>query len=260
MIWLILAVVALLLGHLVKVYRWLLFIELYEKPTVSVLLKSLSIAHAINFIIPFHVGDLYRIWYSGRRMINGIKFSLATIIVEHYIDLLVLACLCVVLYAIGHNTMGTVVLVATVAATVVLLTVITMKWDDKTKSIIVRFAEIFNSTIELSLLGFIWTFVSIFKKLISSMSKTQVLVSTSVMWLLYLGSYWCFAESLQNMGVNIRLRDVVDIFFNKSSIMNADLYSFSGNRSIMPFYVSIYVLLPLAIIFIASYFYEKKRL
>ena len=260
MVWLVTAVSLLLAGHYVKVLRWRLFIELYEKADISVLLKSLSVAHVINFIVPFHLGDIYRIWYSGRRMGNGIKFSFATIVVEHYIDLIVLAILCAVLYALGHNTMGTVVLVATVAATVVLLTVITMKWDDKTKSIIVRFAEIFNSTIELSLLGFIWTFVSIFKKLISSMSKTQVLVSTSVMWLLYLGSYWCFAESLQNMGVNIRLRDVVDIFFNKSSIMNADLYSFSGNRSIMPFYVSIYVLLPLAIIFIASYFYEKKRL
>ena len=260
MVWLVTAVILLLAGHYVKVLRWRLFIELYERADISVLLKSLSVAHVINFIVPFHVGDLYRIWYSGRRMGNGIKFSFATIVVEHYIDLIVLAILCAVLYALGHNTMGTVVLVATVAATVVLLTVISMKWDDKTKSIIIRFAEIFNSTIELSLLGFIWTFVSIFKKLVSSMSKTQVLASTSLMWILYLASYWCFAESLQKMGVNIRLRDVVDIFFNRSSIMNADLYSYSGNGSIIPFYVSIYVLLPLAIIFIASYFYEKKRL
>ena len=258
MVWLVTAVILLLAGHYVKVLRWRLFIELYERADISVLLKSLSVAHVINFIVPFHVGDLYRIWYSGRRMGNGIKFSFATIVVEHYIDLIVLAILCAVLYALGHNTMGTVVLVATVAATVVLLTVITMKWDDKTKSIIIRFAEIFNQTIELSLLGFIWTFVSIFKKLISSMSKTLVLVSTSLMWILYLASYWCFAESLQNMGVNIRLRDVVDIFFNRSSIINVDLYSYSSNGIFMPFYVSIYVLMPLVIIYLASFLYERK--
>ena len=129
MVWLVTAVILLLAGHYVKVLRWRLFIELYERADISVLLKSLSVAHVINFIVPFHVGDLYRILYSGRRMGNGIKFSFATIVVEHYIDLIVLAILCAVLYALGHNTMGTVVLVATVAATVVLLTVISIDDD-----------------------------------------------------------------------------------------------------------------------------------
>ena len=257
MIWLILAVIALLLGHLVKVYRWLLFIEIYEKPTVSVLLKSLSIAHAINFIIPFHVGDIYRIWYSGRRMVNGINFSLATIIVEHYIDLLVLAFLCVVLYAIGHNTMGMVVLLMTIATTVILLTVVTIRWDNKTKHVIVGFAEIFNSRIELNILGLIWAFVSIFKNLIGCISKFRVVVSTGLMWSLYMVSYWCFAESLQMEGFNIRLRDVVDIFFNRSSIMNRHLYDYGGSVAVITLYVCVYVLLPLLIIYVASSLYDK---
>lgn len=259
MVWLVFAIISLLAGHLMKVYRWQIFIELYEKPSVSVLLKSLSIAHAINFIIPFHVGDVYRIWYSGKKMVNGIKFSLATIIVEHYIDLIVLALLCVVLYAIGHNTMGMMVLLMTIAATIVLLTVVTMKWDNKTKRAIVRFAEIFNSRIELSILGLIWTFVSIFKKLISSISKAKVVMSTGLMWALYMMSYWCFAESLQSKGFNIRLRDVVDIFFNQSSIINPRLYDYGGNLTVMTIYVSIYMLLPLLVIYIVSYLYNKKR-
>ena len=64
--------------------------------------------------------------------------------------------------------MGMVVLLSMIATTAILLTVITMKWDSKTKFVIVKFAEIFNSRIELNILGFIWTFVTIFKKLISS--------------------------------------------------------------------------------------------
>lgn len=259
MVWLVIAIVSLLAGHLMKVYRWWLFIELYEKPSVSVLLKSLSIAHAINFIIPFHVGDIFRIWYSGKRMVNGVKFSLATIIVEHYIDLIVLALLCVVLYVIGHNTMGMMVLLMTIAATVVLLTVVTMRWDNKTKRAIVSFAEIFNSRIELRILGLTWTFVAIFKKLISSISKARVVASTGLMWVLYMMSYWCFAESLQSKGFNIRLRDVVDIFFNQSSIMNPHLYDYGGSLTVMTIYVSIYVLLPLLTIFIASYLYDKNK-
>lgn len=259
MIWLVIAVVFLLSGHFVKVYRWRLFIELYEKCSLSVLLRSLSIAHAINFIIPFHIGDLYRIWYSGKRMSNGIKFSFATIAIEHYIDLIVLALLCGVLYAIGHNTMGMVVLLSMIATTAILLTVITMKWDSKTKFVIVKFAEIFNSRIELNILGFIWTFVTIFKKLISSISKTQVILSTGLMWLLYMASYWCFAESLQYAGINVRLRDVVDIFFNRSSILNRHIYEYGSSVWVMTLYISIYVLLPLFVIYLLSYFYNKSQ-
>ncbi len=258
MCWLILALITLLLGHFVKVYRWQLFIELYEKPGVNVLLKSLSIAHAINFVIPFHLGDIYRIWYSGKRMVNGIKFSLSTIIVEHYIDLIVLALLCVALYVIGHNTMGVMVLLMMIASTVVLLTIITMKWDTKTKHIIVSFAEIFNSRIELSILGLIWTFVSIFKELISRISKIKIVLSTMLMWTFYMVSYWCFAESLQAKGFNIRLRDVVDIFFSASSIMNRHIEDYGGSLSVLTLYISIYVLFPLFIIYIMSYLYEKR--
>lgn len=259
MIWLVIAIMSLLFGHFVKVYRWRLFIELYEKCDVSVLLKSLSIAHAINFIIPFHIGDLYRIWYSGKRMSNGIKFSFATIAIEHYIDLIVLSLLCGVLYALGHNTMGMVVLLSTIATTAVLLTIITMKWDSKTKYFIVKFAEIFNSQIELNILGFIWTFVTIFKKLISSISKQQMILSTGLMWALYMISYWCFAESLQNAGFNIRLRDVVDIFFNRSSILNRQLYEYEDSVWIMILYICIYVLLPLLVIYLLSFFYNRSQ-
>ena len=257
--WLIIAIMSLLLGHIVKVYRWCLFIESYEKPKVNVLLKSLSVAHAINFLIPFHVGDIYRIWYSGKKMANGIKFSFATIIVEHYIDLIVLALICLVLYAMGHNTMGMMVLVATFAATIVLLTIVTMRWDNITKNIILWLAEIFNPRIELNLLGLIWTFVSIFKKLISSISKTRVFFSTGLMWMLYMFSYWCFAESLQSNGVQIRLRDVVDIFFNRSSVIGDQLYEYGGNMLTIVAFISAYALIPLLLIYFASFLYDRKK-
>lgn len=259
MVWLIIAIIALLLGHIVKVYRWRLFIELYEKPSISMLMKSLSVAHAINFVIPLHVGDLYRIIYSGRKMTNGIKFSLATIIVEHYIDLIVLALICAVLFAIGHNTIGTMILLMTLATTAVFLTVVSMKWDSRSKHMIVSFSEVFNPKIELSILGFIWTFVSIFKKLISSLSKTMVVLSTGLMWVLYMASYWCIAEALQSIGVFVRLRDVVDIFFNRSSIIGNSLYGCGGDTMTVYLYLSAYVLSPLLIIYLASYGFGQKK-
>ena len=253
MIWLIVAILTLLMGHLVKVYRWGLFIELYEKPAISVLLKSLSVAHAINFVIPFHLGDLYRICYSGKRMVNGIKFSLATIIVEHYIDLIVLAVICVVLFIMGHNTIGTMVLVTSIATTVIILTMVTMRWDNRTKNIIVKIAEIFNSQIELSILGAVWAFVSIFKCLISEMSKSKIVISTFLMWALYLASYWSMAETFQASGMSLRMRDVLDLLFNRSSIINRD------TTSMMASYMSFYVLTPLIVIYIISYLYQRNH-
>ena len=173
MIWLVVSILALLLGHLVKVYRWNLFIKLYERTPISVLLNSLSISSAINFVVPYHIGDLYRIWYSGRRMKNGIRFSLATVIVEHYIDLIVLAIMCAILYYMGHNTMWSMILFASIASTLLLVTIIAMRFDGKTKSLIVRFASIFNQRIELIVLGSVWAFVTIFKRMLKDISKTK---------------------------------------------------------------------------------------
>lgn len=255
MIWLIIAILALLTGHIVKVYRWRLFIDIYEHPSINVLLKSLSVAHAINFLIPFHIGDLYRIWYSGKKMTNGIKFSLATIIVEHYIDLIVLAFICIALYIIGHNTIGTMVFISTIAATFVLLAIVAMRWDNKTKYIVVKIAEIFNPQIELRLLGFVWTFVTIFKHLIHTISKARVLLSTITMWLLYIGSYWCLAEAFQESELEIRLRDIIDIIFNKSSVLKVEYL----NSTLMVSYLSAYVLIPLFGILVISYIRKEKN-
>lgn len=247
MIWLVLAILALLIGHIIKVYRWNLFIKLYERTPISILLNSLSISSAINFVVPYHIGDLYRIWYSGRRMKNGIKFSLAIVIVEHYIDLLVLAVVCTILYFMGHNTMGSMILFASIAATIVLMTILAMRFDDKTKSLIVKCAGIFNQRIELVILGSVWAFVTIFKRMLKDISKLRILFSTSIMWVFYMVSYWCLAEYFQSKGHGIRLRDVVDIVFNKDSVVNLD----SSSSLAIP--LTIYILTPLLIILLASF-------
>lgn len=251
MIWLVVSILALLLGHLVKVYRWGLFIKLYERTPISVLLNSLSISSAINFVVPYHIGDLYRIWYSGRRMKNGIKFSLATVIVEHYIDLLVLAVVCAILFFMGHNTMGTMILFASIAATILLLTIYAMRFDGKIKSLIVTCAGFFNQRIELIILGSVWAFVTLFKRMLNDISKIKITLSTGIMWGFYMVSYWCLAEYFQSKGLGIRLRDVVDIVFNKGSIINLD----TASSLVIP--LTLYVLTPLLILLLASFFIDR---
>lgn len=251
MIWLVVSILALLLGHLVKVYRWNLFIKLYERTPICVLLNSLSISSAINFVVPYHIGDLYRIWYSGRRMKNGIRFSLATVIVEHYIDLIVLAIVCAILYYMGHNTMWSMILFGSIASTLLLVTIIAMRFDGKTKSLIVKFASIFNQRIELIVLASVWAFVTIFKRMLKDISRINITFSTCIMWILYMGSYWCLAEYFQTQGFDIRLRNVIDIVFNKGSIINWN------TTTALVVTLAIYILTPLLIIFIASFFIDK---
>lgn len=90
---LIIAIVLVCLAHFVRTLRWELFVKTYEKPNTKELLKSLSIGYFINSFVPFKAGDLVRAWISGRKMKNGRGFALATVIVDRYLDILVVGIL-----------------------------------------------------------------------------------------------------------------------------------------------------------------------
>lgn len=95
---LILAILLLLLGHYFKMLRWRQFVEIYEKPQNDILLKSLIIGYMVNFCLPFRIGDLIRSIYAGRKMKNGIGFSIATVIVDKYLDVIVVGFLFLIFY------------------------------------------------------------------------------------------------------------------------------------------------------------------
>ena len=90
---LIIAIVLVCLAHFIRTLRWELFVKTYEKPNTKNLLQSLSIGYFINSFIPFKAGDLVRAWISGRKMKNGRGFALATVIVDRYLDILVVGIL-----------------------------------------------------------------------------------------------------------------------------------------------------------------------
>ena len=90
---LFIAIVLVCLAHFIRTLRWELFVKTYEKPNTKNLLQSLSIGYFINSFIPFKAGDLVRAWISGRKMKNGRGFALATVIVDRYLDILVVGIL-----------------------------------------------------------------------------------------------------------------------------------------------------------------------
>ena len=95
---LIFATLCLLLAHLSKIERQQQFIEIYEKPSFGYLSRGLSVSYIINLILPFKVGNLFRIIYPGKKMKNGVSFSLATIIIDLLLDFLTVAIIYAILY------------------------------------------------------------------------------------------------------------------------------------------------------------------
>ena len=69
--------------------------------SVAALMRALSLGFALNFVLPFKLGDLCRAWYAGRRMKNGVGLSLATVVVDRFLDVLAVAVLFAALWATG---------------------------------------------------------------------------------------------------------------------------------------------------------------
>ena len=82
------AILMMTIAHLVRTARWQLFVDVYEKPNKRNLIQSISLGYLINYFIPFKVGDLFRAWFSGRKMKNGKALGLSTVIVDRYLDVI----------------------------------------------------------------------------------------------------------------------------------------------------------------------------
>ena len=65
------SVLLLLLGHLFRILRWEQFIRIYERPMRGAMLRGMAGGYAVNFLLPFHIGDIFRAWFTGRKMKNG---------------------------------------------------------------------------------------------------------------------------------------------------------------------------------------------
>ena len=102
---LVLAISLICIAHIVRTLRWELFVKTYEKPNTKNLLQSLSIGYFINSFIPFKAGDLVRAWISGRKMKNGRGFALATVIVDRYLDILVVGILFAIVTVLAMITL-----------------------------------------------------------------------------------------------------------------------------------------------------------
>lgn len=259
---LIIAIVLVCLAHFIRTLRWELFVKTYEKPNTKNLLQSLSIGYFINSFIPFKAGDLVRAWISGRKMKNGRGFALATVIVDRYLDILVVGILFAIFSAFNLDSADSVWFYMFLAVGVLAVTLLVYILRGYVKKILKNIAGIFNARIEIRLLRFFWSLIWSFKDIFKKISKTQLLLETLGMWILYLTSYYCFVAFLSHQGSNMNWLDVFYMLFTKNSIHVGSLGAITvtqGMLNTQMIWTGIYLFAPIVILFVISLCLKSKN-
>ena len=245
---LILAIITLVIGHYFKILRMEKYIEIYEKPNEKNLIQALSLSYIINFFIPFKViGELFRAWYQGKKMKNGLSFGLATVIVDRLLDIIVVMFIFLIFYLIGFRNeiiTSSIMFYLIGALLFIILVFLLLKTNIKKyiKIFIMKFACIFNENIELKILKISWYVISSFKDLIEKISKRVIILYTTFTWFFYLSSYVIFAYALRSFGNSVSVVDVFTSLFSSNNLITAT-GRLSYDNTIMIIYMLISTLL-----------------
>lgn len=155
-VYIVSAIFLLILGHIIKSIRWKQLIFVYEDVDVTSLLLAMSVGQAINMIIPYRLGEIYRIWRVGKKDLdNGYVLSLATVIVDTVIDTVTVGIAFVLLYIFNiHTDIVKDMAVHYGVLSVIVVAVCTMAVVKKkyVKYLIQKIASLFNVNIERKLL------------------------------------------------------------------------------------------------------------
>lgn len=258
--YLIFAILIICLAHIIRVFRWELLIETYEKPDVKRLTKSLSLGYFLNYFIPFKLGDLVRAIYAGTRMKNGRGFALATVIVERCLDVITVGIMFLVMEMTGF-TSGEAFLSSTtgyyiiLAAAVFIFLVIVFVLKKYIKKLIYVVGSEFNEKLEEKILRFFWALIWGFKDILNRLPKFKLIFYTIVMWGLYLSSYWAFAMFLESSGINSSLTDVFMSLFDQGSLLSSGISGGAG-FDIEAVLYAVFMILPLILMASVTMFIE----
>ncbi|WP_294718355.1 lysylphosphatidylglycerol synthase domain-containing protein [uncultured Gemmiger sp.] len=201
-LYLLLALALVLVGHTFRLLRWEQFIRIYERPMRGRMLRGMAGGYALNFVLPFHLGDVFRAVFTGRRMKSGIGFSLATVIMDRFLDVWFVALGFIGFWAAGfggevvHRAARYYLVFSLVLAVGLVLVVLLRDW---LKKICLAFCGIFNDTLKLDGMMFFWSLINTFKDL-GRVKIGRLVVNTLVMWAAYLGSYGALAAALTAAG------------------------------------------------------------
>ncbi|CDD58925.1 lysylphosphatidylglycerol synthase transmembrane domain-containing protein [Clostridium sp. CAG:43] len=261
------AVLFICIAHVIRVLRWELFINVYEKPNRRRLIQALSIGYFLNYIVPFKLGDIVRALFAGRKMKNGRSLGLSTVIVDRYLDIVCVGVIFVLLSITGKSKWGpdmqrTALFYLFLAISVLALMVAIYVCKGIVKRVIRMVAGIFNEKIEAGLLQFSWALIWNFKDIFQKIRKAKLLGTTVAMWLCYLLSYFLFACFLSTNGIGTTWVDVFTLLFAQNGIKESTSVAFAlVNDKLVPYsiYMVCYMLLPLIVLSLMPFMMKDTK-
>lgn len=213
------SILLLLAGHLFRLLRWEQFISIYERPSSGYLLDAMAGGYAINFLLPFHLGDVFRAVFSGRKMRSGTGFGFATVIMDRFLDVWFVTLFFWIFrlsgLSLSSDSAGERYLVLSVVLIIVLSLIILLR--DPLKKLCLLFSGLFNESIKLDVMMFLWSLINTFKDL-RRVNLIRLFVNTCLMWFAYLGSYAAIAKCLTSVGSGKNVYDVFSLIFGTKEI------------------------------------------
>ena len=215
----VLALALVLVGHAFRLLRWEQFIRIYERPLRGQMLRGMAGGYALNLVLPFHLGDVFRAVFPGRRMKSGVGFALATVIMGRFLDVWFVVLGFITFSLLGQGGAAVrgaaryyLVFSLVLAAALVLVLVL----RDWLKKICLAFCGIFNDTLKLDGMMFFWSLINTFKDL-GRVKIGRLAANTVLMWAAYLGSYTALGAALTAAGQPMGLVGVFDLLFGRSA-------------------------------------------
>lgn len=250
----IIAVLFMVAGHIFKVKRWGLFISVYEEPSEANLLIAMTFGHTLNTVLPFRIGDIIRAVWSGRKMKNGYSFSIATVLVDLFVDVLTVGCMFFGLSIIGKG--GERLLEAAHAYAILfgialVLLALSIPLRKYVKRFIRFIARIFNDNIEFQILYVSYLCITSLKDIALKISKVRFILLSIGIWGSYVISYIVFAEAVQRYGFFYTTSDIFTLLFTGASFYKVE-------KALIPF-MGGYLLLPLLICWLISICLKDKK-
>lgn len=245
------AIILLFAGHLVKVLRWRQFVGIYETTGQGTLIRALAYGYLVNYILPFHIGDLVRAFWAGRTMENGTAFSLATVIMDRCLDVWAVGLIFVFMYCTGtlkDGSRNTVLFYIFLALVLVFLLAVSLRYNKVFKRAARGFCAIFNDRIELSLLMFFWSGITAVKDMLTRINKKRLLLSTACMWMLYLLSYYMMSLCMSAVGYSVGLSDIVLLLFDSKQLNVSAVQMSQSFTSQLTVMMAVYILTPLLLL------------
>lgn len=249
-----LAVLLMVLGHIFKAKRWALFISVYEKSNTLNLLNALSIGHILNSVLPIRIGDVFRIFYAGKKLKNGKSFSFATVVADLYVELLTVGFIFIIL-SCNYKEKTDLEFVKNIyifsCLATILITIFACIFRKAIKLFIAKIASVFNAKIEFNILFASYLALASIKDIVLKINKYKFIFYTIIMWIGYLTSYYVFSLALKNVTPNYNFADIFVSFFtgiNLYSINNEFFLLWSG-----------YLILPLLITFLCSILVKERQ-